>query len=190
MTTLKTYSEIFAGYTFRNKLITSTKENYQVINPKDINSHIKQIDYASLFTISKFSGPKKYFLQDQDILLVARGNTTDAVLYEKKTDNRPTIAAGALIVIRVMPDYLDPGYVAWYLNLSDSQANFKRSQVGTTVQSLPISAVHEFKIPVPPLTKQQIFGKLHVLLQQEAQLSRIRDEKRTLLINEQLKRIL
>jgi len=191
MIKLKTYSEIFAGYSFRNSLNTNDLKKFGVLNLKDINNSLKEINYQNLSTTSEFTGSHRYLLQDRDILLVARGKTNEAMLFEmSKYDAHPVIPSGAFMVIRTMPEYLDPTYAVWYFNLPSSQSYLKRTQVGTTVQNLPIGVVQDFEINIPPLQKQQIIGKLYLLFQELGQLTRLRDEKYSQLIDEQLKGLL
>ena len=190
MANLKIYCDIFSGYTFRKQLIISDNPSFGVIQLKDVNAPNHEIDYLGLATTSDFNGSNRYLLLDQDVLLIARGNTNIAILFEKHKYNRSVLASGAFIIIRPMVEYLDPPYLAWYLNMKDSQAFFKRSHVGTTVRNLPIRALLEFDIKVPPLQKQQIIGRLYLLLQEEKNISRQREEKWSQLINEQIKGIL
>ena len=190
MIKLKTYCNLFSGYSFRNKLTINENDSYKVIQLKDFNATYKEIDYLHLSTTSEFSSSNKYYLEDKDILLVARGNDNWAVLFEKDKCNERTIAAGAFIVIRPMRAYIDPAYLIWYLNMAESQASLKRAQVGTTVNSLSIKTLYEFEIKVPPLQKQQLIGKSYLLLLENKRISHERDEKWTQLVNEELKSIL
>jgi restriction endonuclease S subunit len=190
MAKLKTYGEIFSGYSFRNQLELSDNPEFGVIQLKDVSVLESQIDYLGLSTTSGFTGSNRYILQDRDILLIARGNSNGAVLFEKDKCDHPVLAAGAFIVLRPMVEFLDSAYLAWYLNLADSQTFLKRSRVGTTVQNLSIGALQEFDIKIPPLQKQQIIGRLYLLNQQDKRISRQREEKWTQLINEQIKGIL
>ena len=161
-----------------------------VINLKDVDTVTHEIDYSNLYTAEDFSGSGKHILQDGDILVAARGNDNGAVLFQKHKLTGPIVAAGALIVIRPMLEYLNPAYLAWYLNMKDSQILFRRSQVGTTVRNLSIGTLHEFEIKVPPLRKQQAIGEIYILHQQDKRISREREEKWAQLINEQIKGIL
>lgn len=190
MVKLKVYCNIFSGYSFRHSLQMNENHEIRVINLKDVNPVNNEINYSNLYTTDDFPGSSRHILQDGDILVTARGNDNGAVLFQKHDSALPVIAAGAIIVIRPMIEYLIPAYLAWYLNIKDSQLFFKRSQVGTTVRNLSIGTLLDFEIKVPTLQKQLIIGELYILHQQSKSIARQREEKWSQLINEQIKGIL
>lgn len=190
MAKLKTYSEIFSGYTFRKSFQQSNNQMFGVINLKDIDSDSLEIKFNDLSTIDDFQGSEKHFLKNQDILVAARGNTNKAILFQQERYSRSAVAAGALIVIRPIPSYLDSAYLAWYLNLPKSQRILRQLQMGTTVQNLSITTLLDFEIIIPPLEKQKLIGDFYVNHLENKRLSRIREKKWDQLINEQIKSIL
>jgi restriction endonuclease S subunit len=162
-TSLQQYASVFSGYTFR-KSLTSNSDTIGVIQSRDTNVPAQEINYSGWASSPDFSGSDKYLLQDRDILLLSKGGNNSAFLFEKNKCTFPdAVAAGAFIVIRVMPAHLDAAYLAYFLNLPKTQAIFKSLQVGTTVQNLSIKHVQEVGIKMPPLPKQKTLGEVYSL---------------------------
>src|ERR1044072_3357620 len=116
MAKFQAYSDIFSGYSFRKSLEINGTNGIGVIQLKDVNTSSGEIDYSNLATTPEFHGSDKYFLKDYDILLIAKGNTNKAILFESKKYSLPILPAGAFIVIRPIKEYVDSLYLWWYLN--------------------------------------------------------------------------
>lgn len=190
MVALKTYSHVFSGFSFRNQLKDNGFREFRVLTAKDVNADNGVINYSGLNISPEFAGPDKYFLKDKDIVLNARGGNPRAFIFQKDQCDALVIASGAFIIIRVMEEYLDAGYLTWYLNLPESQAGLRRLHAGTTVQNLPITGLHDFMVPMPAKTVQKGIGKLYLQNVVRIQLTKERDEMYTQILNEELKTLL
>jgi len=190
MTPLKVYCDLFSGYTFRSPLNVD-KTAVGVIQLKDVDSRTGEITYSGWANAPGFSGSARYYLQERDLLLVAKGVNSMAFMYEKDQHDYPhVVASGGFIVIRPLAEHLYPPYLLWYLNLPESQLAFKRLQAGTTVLNLSITALHNFTLKVPPLHKQQSIGDTYLLNREHQRLSRERDEKWLQLFNHQINNLI
>lgn len=191
MIPLKTYCDLFSGYTFRSPLNEVFQSSVGVIQLKDVDTRNGEIIYSRWANSPDFSGSGRYYLHDQDILLIAKGVNNMAFIYERSRHNYPlVVAAGAFIIIRPMPEYLYSPFVLWYLNLPETQATFKRLQAGTTVPNLSIDTLYGFTLKVPSLQKQRSIGDTYILNREHQRLSRERDEKWLQLFNYQIKNLI
>jgi len=190
MILLKQYSQIFSGFSFRNQLKNNEKGKFGVLTAKDIDLISGTIDHGGIGTAPEFNGPPKYFLKNGDIILNARGGNPRAFIFEREESKPLVIVSGAFIVIRTMEEFLNAGYLAWFINLPESQEALRKLHTGTTVMNLPIAALHDFMIQIPAKNIQRSIGNLYLQNINKIQLTKLRDELHTQLLNENLKSLL
>lgn len=113
----------------------------------------------------------RYTLRPGDVLLAARGARMTAGLFE---GSHPSVAGGQFLVLRPHPSVLIPEYLRWFLNLPLTQEALAAAARGSYVRSLPVSAVADVEIPVPPLPRQHAIAVLHTLrLREKALMARL-----------------
>ena len=191
MILLNSICDVFNGYSFRDKLTVNELDGIGIIQLKDTDTKTVVVNYNDWTTTDTFFGPDKYFLSQNDILLVAKGANNVAFRYEAdKCKFNKAIVSGAFIVIRPKSDDLHPAYLHWYMNLPETQAYLRNQQVKTTVQNLSVKVLQEFEIKVPSLQKQRDIGDGYSLILQLVSTSRQREDKLLLLLNQQIKEIL
>jgi hypothetical protein len=122
----------------------------------------------------------RYALRPGDVLLAARGARMTAGLFE---DSRPSVAGGQFLVLRPHTSMLIPEYLRWFLNLPLTQEALAAAARGSYVRSLPISAVADMEIPVPPLPRQHAIASLHTLRLREKDLMARLAAQRALLVD-------
>src|SRR5690606_14062746 len=111
---LKTYADIFSGYTLRNSGFSADNQLFRVISLRDVNSKTGQINYAALSTTQEFAGNERFILRNGDLLLATKGNDNTVVLFTQ-TDGYPVLATSVFTIIRPMRQFLDPAYLLWFL---------------------------------------------------------------------------
>lgn len=181
---LKTYAEIFSGFSFRALPVAEERGIITVVQPKDIDRETSRLVYQTALKTNEFSGDPRHFLRSGDILVSAKGKSTPIVLFEGV--GKKVVGSSSLTVIRVKEEILVADYMAWYLQLPATQQYLQSSKTGTTVLNLSVKAVEEMECWLPGLAEQQKIGRLHkALLEKKAiQLELLEMERR--LINHQL----
>ncbi len=122
-------------------------------------------------------------LQPGDILFAGKGGRCQAYHFDLP---ERTIAGSLFVVIRTKASVLDPGFLLWFLNSPTAQVHFKTSMVGTLVPNVPLAALKELIIPLPPIGRQRLIARVHQLALREEQLSIELSEKRKVLVERTL----
>lgn len=118
----------------------------------------------------------KHILQNNDILLVARGDYYPAFLYEN--NEAGAIASPTFLVIRVINYQINPAYLVWYLNTPTIQRQLARESKGSAIQSITKKAINELIVPIPSLETQKTIVEIDTLARrQTALLIKIAEEK-------------
>lgn len=156
---LSRYADIFSGYTYRSSFEENAAGVFTFLQPRDINQTINVFSLESAAKTNDYPGDKKFLLRKGDVLVAIKGKTTPVVIYDSSLPH--VIGSSAFAIIRTMPAYLDPGYLAWYLEQPDVQQYFLSRKAGTTVLNLPITVIQQLEIPLPDLHKQKIYGELY-----------------------------
>jgi hypothetical protein len=112
---------------------------------------------------------------------MARGAKNYAALLPQVPEK--PLAAGSFFVVRCSGDAIDPAYVAWYLNLPQTQHYFtQNSGRGVHMPVVRKSVLEELDMPVPPLAIQRRIAGLYRLELEEQELTQALLAKRALLL--------
>jgi restriction endonuclease S subunit len=151
-------ADVFTGHTLREKMEHDPEGKYSLIQLKDLsftpNVNIKHPP----FKISSQDVPRKQILKSGDILLLTKGSTNKALLYERQYE--PALAVSAFTIIRLHTDCLKPEFLAWYINSAEAQEYFNVHRAGTTTLNLSKKAIDELSVHIPALEKQELMMKL------------------------------
>lgn len=107
----------------------------------------------------------RHLLERGDVLLVAKGFKNPALVY--RANVQMAVASSIFIRLRVQAAAVLPEYLSWFLNSPAGQQYLKASAVGTSIQSVSISALENMEISVPAIHLQEQIVKIHTLWQQE-----------------------
>ncbi len=182
---LANLADISSGLTLRGSdaAKASADGNYHLLRIGDLREDGRiEIEAPSMIKIDPSSG-EKHRLRSGDVLVASKGSRATAAIYESAI---PTVAGGQFFVIRLKTDRLLPAYLRWYLNLPETQARLMESARGSFVQAIPIAAMREFEIQLPPLDVQQGIITLDELHTEEQRLLKLIAQKRSLLIQTQI----
>ncbi len=167
-----------SGYSFRQKIKHNDNGFIRVIQLKDF-----QNDYTSLKSGCTFiadDDKEKYYLNDKDILFIAKGANNFAITFNK-IDNFPTIVSSALFRLEVDESKIIPEYLTWYINQKKAQNYLKSRIEGTYSISVNRSVLMDMPIEVPSLTIQHKLSIMIALHQEELRLiERLKDLKNKL----------
>lgn len=162
------YLGLTSGYSFRSKIINDSNGTVRVIQLKDFTDNYTNIGNSCYFV----DGSKikdKYFLNEGDILFIAKGTNNFAVTFNPK-DKITTIASSALFVIRVDETIANPYYVAWYINQPIVQNYLKQNEMGTYIPSINKPTIEGIPLILPSLKVQKKIAVMAELQNREQEL--------------------
>lgn len=169
--TLDEIAEIKIIFVFRDKAPElSENGNAYIFNIRDL---ISNWPFSANVLPKAFVDERKLAdaVHPGDILLPGRGQSFPARHYSGGIS--PILPAGQIYNIRVKDnDLVDPAYLAWYLNRTDTQKTIKNSLTGTTIPALNKSALQKFLIQIPSLENQRFISKLEHLFQKRMEIRR------------------
>jgi restriction endonuclease S subunit len=165
---LSEFAQINYGITFRRKVNTNNKlGGTKLIQIGDIDNRTRSL--KSPLTVVDITNPDyNHFTQVGDILIKTKGNVFTNILIDDKSNN--ILFASPLVRIHITSHAVNPEYLSWYLNSPEAYHYFDKHSVGTTINSLSLSALNEMEIPIPPITQQRKIGELFKLSKQEEEL--------------------
>ncbi len=100
-----------------------------------------------------------HILQDQDILLMARGTNFRAALLKEYHLNIPSIASPNVFVIRCGEKILAEVLVS-FINSGHGQALMDEIAIGSTVRSLSIAGLKNLEISIPEIGHQKLITSI------------------------------
>ena len=130
---------------------------------------------------------RTYLLQKGDLLFAGKGNN-----YLCKTFNLDiqAVPSTTLYMIRPNREQVLPEYLCWFLNLPQTESIVKATQVGSSIPLIHKSSLEELEIPVPALNIQSRTLEIASLQQRERQLLETIAEKRALITNQILYKLI
>ncbi len=175
---------LFSGYSFREKVENCPEGNTFVIQMKDIEQYtfIKPELSRTNFQSEK----QKYFLQNGDILFMAKGSNNYALVYD--LDLLKAVAASAFFVLRPDRQKINPYYLSWYINQSPVQKYLKANVAGTYVPNVNRQTIAGIQILLPDRTKQNLIAQITGLSEKEQLLlEQIKRQRKSIISNQLMK---
>ena len=175
---------IRSGRTFRETPASVAPDAYRVLSYTDLQgdrllTHDQALSAGVLTRCGAELGWSDELLQPGDVLFAGKGGRCQAYLFQQP---EPTLANSLFVVIRTKQDVLEPGYLVWFLNSSTAQTQLTASMVGTTVPNIPLSALKDLSIPLPPLDRQRLIARVSELANHPEQLSAELAQQRKVLV--------
>lgn len=168
-----------AGYLSRSRVEAAPSGPHRLLQARDVSRDEGiSLDTAVLFHAER--NPQLYRVSRGDILIIARGQDHHAHLIE--TDLVDTLASSVFHIIRPRDGMVLPGYLAWWLNQPDVQAEIKSGSRGTGIGYISRQTMEQVRVMVPPLGAQQRIADTMILWQRKRSLQLQLDEKRELMI--------
>lgn len=126
-------------------------------------------------------------LKSGDVVVSLRGTRNPAaVAQDFDRLAKPVFATLDVAVIRLRSE-LHPEYLAWFLNLPETQETFAVDRSGSVAPRLPLSALRLLSVPVPPLPQQRVIAALAAEGDREVELLSQIQQSRHRLLNELLR---
>lgn len=112
---------------------------------------------------------KRSVIQNGDVLIPLRSTKVTAIVARDVPPQ--TIALGHWAIITTGPTLL-PEYLAWFLSHPTSARQWRLAEVGSNIAFVPLSAVRELEIEVPPLDVQERIMSVNALHRRLGELER------------------
>ena len=129
----------------------------------------------------------RYLLQKGDILFAGKGTKYLCQIFDLDIQAVPSTT---LYMIRPNRERVLPEYLCWFLNLPQTESLVRTTQVGSSIPLIHKSSLEELEIPVPDINTQSRALKISSLQQQARQILASIAEKRTLITNQILYKLI
>lgn len=107
-------------------------------------------------------------IEEGDLIVAARGASTD--ICQAAHSWLGAFISLDLYLVRPDTSKVDPGYLAAFLNLPATQAEFSGNKQGTGLARLPKEALDRLAVPLPPMSTQRLIAELARSFHNEAAL--------------------
>ena len=104
-----------------------------------------------------------------DVLVTLRGPVNAAAVFREALP-QPIFATLDLAVLRTSVE-LDPGYLAWFINLPTTQTMLADRRVSSGIPRLPLAELGSLAVPLPSLEAQQRIAAVSDLAREEARMT-------------------
>jgi len=174
MTEEKSIIKVRTGWTFSKAIESSDKGEYQVIQLRDVQDlTLAGLDWANITRTNIDSSRTIKTLQENEILLVAKGHTKTALLLKNLPDN--VVANQHFLIISVNnTTKLLPKYLEVFLNSTSVQNWFTVNSSGSYQSTLTKKRLLELKLPTElPIEHQQMLVDLDTSIKKEKHLQQL-----------------
>jgi len=170
----KSIIEVRTGWTFSKAIESIDNGDYQVIQLRDVQEiTLAGLDWANITRTNIESSRKVKTLQENEVLLVAKGRTKKA-LFLKNLPENVVVNQHFLILSVKDTSKLLPEYLEVYLNSSPVQNWFTMGSAGSYQSTLSKKRLLEFKLPIElPIEQQQMLVDLNESINREKYLQQM-----------------
>ena len=121
-------------------------------------------------------------------MLVTLRGPVNAAADLREELQQPVFATLDLAVLRTSNE-LDPGYLAWFINLPTTQTALAGRRVSSGIPRLPLAALGWLAVPLPSLEVQRRIAAITDLAREEARMTGMLIRLRTTLLQSTLSTI-
>ena len=111
-----------------------------------------------------------YSVSHGDVLFAGRSTRVSGILVESDVPAR-TAASSHFYIVRPRRDFLEPAYVAWFLNHPATRSKLGAVARGTYIPFVPLSELAKLEIPLPSLETQRNIAAISSLAARERDLT-------------------
>ncbi len=165
---IKDFAEILSGFQYTSKTVLELEPNKGNVSVARIsNIDNGGLDYDNLLSINiEESKIKKYLLQENDIIISAKG-TSDKVALIQNIEDRKIIPYNNLLVIRITNYKVMPIYLYAFLNSKTGKQLLKTLESGSVIKNINKNSLLELDVPYIDNLEQEIIGVRYNLLKNE-----------------------
>lgn len=170
--------DLQTGFTAR-KALEPDPDGVRVVQLSDFDPNAG-IDPDRLMHAQMKELAPRYLVEEGDVLFRSRGELTTATVLGSDF-GAPAVALSPLYVLRPDPQRVMASYLAWALNLPDTQRRLASGARGTKIRMVPLAELGALEIDLPSLAVQKHITEIDRLSRREQQLSRqLADHRHTL----------
>jgi hypothetical protein len=184
--TLENISDIQPGYAFREGVQDSIEGSLSIVQMRDLTSD-NRLALGNMARLDLSKVKDDYFLSRNDLVFRSRGASRTAAIVD--TDVRDTILSFPLIRIRVNGKKAMPEYVRWFIN-NTGQSYLDSHSEGTSIKMVNKKTLADMPIDIPPVDMQKKIVELSAVAETEQRLMRELMEKRGVLFQGILRRLI
>jgi len=177
---LQRAARIQPGYLSRKRVRSNEAGTHHLLQARDVLPGAG-IDWSDVVTFRPERDAELYQVSRGDILLPARGRTHRAFLITE--DLVDTLASNVFYVIRPGTAIVRPAYLAWWLNLPETQAQIDACSRGTGIGYISRQALGDILVVVPTTDTQSRIESVVYLQQQRSALQERLTQKRDQLLH-------
>lgn len=183
-TSLSELATVHVGSTFREGVLPDPLGGVLVVQMKDV---FDGTDIASqgLVRIQFGDLRESHQLLPGDIVLRSRGSKV--VCASVPEFSMPAMLVAPLFRIRVTNPYVDPRYLAWFINEHGRKHLESRSE-GSDLKMISIQSVKDLEVVIPSCERQTEIVELAALVREEARIMESIAQKRSKLVSSCLAR--
>lgn len=171
--------KIQSGYRTRRKVMEDPFGSHRLLQARDIQEN--SINWQGAMRFTPKGDPKRYLIQPDNILFIARGYKNCAYLFNETPEN--LIASTSFYIIKVTSPKIVPGFLRWWMNQAQAQAYFAQFQVRSGFAYMSKTNLKELQVPMPPLATQRQIAELQHLREKEKALTQQINHKKAQFIN-------
>lgn len=171
-------ARVDSGYHFRGRIKNDPEGRLGVIQAKDFSDDLRLVP-DGIVRVAEGSNPGPYVLWSGDVLFLSRGHRPWAVVVGELP--LMCIVPSSFYILRVEPQLIRPGYLAWFLNQPSTQTTLRSIMRGSNIPFISKADLQELSVPLPDLTTQQKIENLDRLAGRERRLLQELAEKRRIL---------
>ncbi|MCK4504362.1 MAG: restriction endonuclease subunit S [Candidatus Aegiribacteria sp.] len=170
-------ANIRTGYQSRSRIIPVTTGSHYLLQSGDLREDKESINTESLTKFNPKLSKNDWELEENDILLMARGTRNVATLLTDLPEH--TLAAASFFIVRIKENGVLPEYLVWYLNQKPVQEYLLReSGSGVHMRVIRRQVLEQTEIPLPPTENQHSIASVIAVMKEEQVLLRKLTEKR------------
>lgn len=176
---LSDIARVQAGYLCRTKVEPVPGGTHRLLQTRDVSAR-GDIDLDTVVAFNPERNPDLYRVSEGDILIIARGQDHRAHLVQ--IDLHDTLASSVFHIIRPDRDVILPGYLAWWLNQPDIQAEIKAGSRGTGIGYVSRQHMEQIPVMLPHRDMQERIASTMALWHRRHSLQSQLDQKRQTMI--------
>ena len=180
--TLSTLCAIQTGYTARSRLEPAATHGVPAIQLRDLRGE-EAFTLGSAGRYALEGALDRYRVQPGDVLFRSRGEQNTAIVVGGTDADEPAVALLPLMILRPKAGVISSEYLAWFINLPDSQRYFDGCARGTNMRMIPRPCLEKLPVAVPDLKTQQLIAEVAALARRERALTEALAEKRQAFAN-------
>ena len=182
MISLQHLGDLRSGYVAREGLVECGRQGgTRALQARDVAPD-GSIAWPALRCVNAVSNAQRYAVRDGDLLVPLRAARIVAIAVHDVQE--AVIAVGHWGILTPDPLRADADYLAWYLNHPATAARLRGVMSGSSLLFLPVGALRDFEVDVPPLDVQRRIAHVDALHARVVELEAQLGEARRQLVNE------